>query len=96
MLFRSLAHCDFFLFPKLKKPLKGRRFKTISEIKANATKELKAIIKEAYQDYFKKWKYLWDKCMRWGGEYFEGNFRNCTLKGTSKNLRFYDLIPRIY
>ena len=37
----DLAPCDFFLFPKLKRPLKGRRFETIPEIKANATKELK-------------------------------------------------------
>lgn len=69
----DLAPCDFFLFPKLKKPLKGRRFETISEIKANATRELKAITKEAYQDCFNKWKHRWDKCVRWGGEYFEGD-----------------------
>ena len=45
----------------------------ISEIKANATKELKAITKEAYQDDFKKQKYRWDKCVRWGKEYFQGD-----------------------
>ena len=28
----DLAQCDFFLFPMLKKPLKGRRFETIPEI----------------------------------------------------------------
>ena len=69
----DLAACDFFLFPKLKKPRKGRRFETISEVKANATKELKAITKEAYQDCFKKLKHSWDKCARWGREYFKGD-----------------------
>ena len=44
----DLAQCDFFLLPILKRPLKGRRFETIPEIKANATKELKGIKKEAY------------------------------------------------
>ena len=55
----NLAPCDFFLFPMLKKPLKGRRFETIPEIKANATKELKSIKKEAYLDCFRKWKHCW-------------------------------------
>ena len=39
----DLAPCDFFLFPMPKRPLKGRRFETIPEIKANATNELKGI-----------------------------------------------------
>ena len=57
----------------LKRPLKGRRFETIPEIKANATKELKGINKQAYLDCFRKWKHRWDKCVRWEGEYFEGD-----------------------
>lgn len=51
----------------------GRRFETIPEIKANATKELKVVTKEALQDCFIKWKHRWDKCVRWEGEYFEGD-----------------------
>ena len=31
----DLAPCDFWLFPKLKSPLKGKRFQTISEIQQN-------------------------------------------------------------
>lgn len=69
----DLAPCDFFLFPKLKKPLKGRRFETIPEIKANATNELKNITKELFHDCFQTWKHRWDKCVRRGGEYFEGD-----------------------
>jgi hypothetical protein len=30
----DLAPCDFFLFPKMKLKLKGRRFDTIEEIQA--------------------------------------------------------------
>ncbi|XP_014478529.1 PREDICTED: uncharacterized protein LOC106746438 [Dinoponera quadriceps] len=37
----DLAPCDFFLFPKLKRPMKGRRFATIEEIKAASLEELK-------------------------------------------------------
>ena len=66
----------------------------MSEIKANVTKELKAITKEgAYQDGFKKWKHRWDTCVRWGGEYFERGtqIRNFQIKYVS-----YDLSPRVF
>ena len=80
------------MFPKLKKPLKGKRFETISEIKANATKNLKAIAKEEYQDCFKKWKHRLDKCVRWEESIFKGTqTRNFQIK-----YIFYDLSPRIY
>ena len=36
----DLAPCDFWLFPKLKSPLKGKRFQTISEIQENTTRQL--------------------------------------------------------
>ena len=31
----DLVPCDFWLFPKLKSPLKGKRFQTINEIQKN-------------------------------------------------------------
>ena len=42
----ELAPCDFSCSQNLNKPLIGRRFQTISEIKANVTKGLKAITKK--------------------------------------------------
>ena len=39
----DLAPCDFWLFPKLKSPLKGKRFQTIDEIQENTTGQLMAI-----------------------------------------------------
>ena len=36
----DLAPCDFWLFPKLKSPLKGKRFQTIDEIQENMTGQL--------------------------------------------------------
>ena len=33
----DLVPCDFRLFPKLKSPLKGKRFQTIDEIQENTT-----------------------------------------------------------
>ena len=39
----NLATCDFWLFPKLKRPLRGQHFDTIQEIQAESKKALKAI-----------------------------------------------------
>jgi hypothetical protein len=58
----DLAPCDFWLFLKLKMPLKGRRFQTANEIKENATRQLMAIPKKKFSDCFEKWKECWDKC----------------------------------
>ena len=47
----DLATCDFWLFQKLKSPLKGKRFQTISEIQENTRRSLKY-----YCYYFYKWR----------------------------------------
>ena len=39
----DLAPCDFWLFPKLKLPLKRKRFQTTDEIQKNKTEQLMAI-----------------------------------------------------
>ena len=39
----DLASADYFIFPKVKSNLKGRRFNTISDIQNNVTSELKTI-----------------------------------------------------
>ena len=66
----DLAPADFFLFPKLKTTLKGRRFQTIEEIQENATIELRAIISSAFQEAFQKWKKRWERCIASRGDYF--------------------------
>ena len=38
----NLMTCDFWLFPKLKSPLKGKRFQTIDEIQENTMGQLMA------------------------------------------------------
>jgi hypothetical protein len=39
----DMAPCDFWLFPKLKRPLKGSRFDSHEGIMRNATKELRSL-----------------------------------------------------
>ena len=69
----ELIPCDFFLFPKLKRPMKGRRFPTIEEIKTASLEEIKTIPKSAYQKCFEDWKKPWNKCVISGGNYFKGD-----------------------
>ena len=51
-----LASADFFLFPKLKTPMKVKRFATIEEIKVKSQQKLLAIPKSAFQKSFKDWE----------------------------------------
>ncbi|UYV74347.1 hypothetical protein LAZ67_11003166 [Cordylochernes scorpioides] len=59
----DLAPCDFFLFPKLKRPMKGRRYATLDEIKTTSKEELKKILKNDFLKCFEDWKNRWHKSM---------------------------------
>ena len=48
-----LATTDFFLFPKLKTPMKGNRFATNEEIKEKRNQEILALTKSVLQKCFK-------------------------------------------
>jgi hypothetical protein len=51
----DLATCDFFLFPKMKLKLKGRRFDTIEEIQTASQRVLDSLIEKDFQEAFQKW-----------------------------------------
>lgn len=69
----DLAPCDFWLFPKLKRPLRGNRFESIEEIQRESARALKAIPTEDFSACFEDWKKRWQKCIGAGGDYFEGD-----------------------
>ena len=69
---QDLTPADFFFFPKLKTPLKGKRFSTIEEIKEKSIQELLAIPKSAFQKYFEDWKKCWHKFIISEGSYLQG------------------------
>ncbi|KAG5331324.1 SETMR methyltransferase, partial [Acromyrmex charruanus] len=69
----DLIPCDFFLFPKLKRPMKGRRYATIEEIKTASKEELNKITKNDFLKCFEDWKKRWHKCIISDGDYFEGD-----------------------
>ncbi|UYV63726.1 hypothetical protein LAZ67_2005445, partial [Cordylochernes scorpioides] len=69
----DLAPCDFFLFPKLKRPMTGRRYATLDEIKTASKEELKKILKNDFLKCFEDRKNRWHKCIISHGDYFEGD-----------------------
>lgn len=69
----DMAPADFFLFAKLKLPLRGRRFESIPSIKENSLRELKAIPQSAFEGAFEGWIKRWHMCIASNGEYFEGD-----------------------
>ena len=69
----DLAPADFFLFPKLKSSLKGRRFQMVEEIEENSTQDFHAIPQNTFQDALQNWKKRWEWCIKSGREYFEGD-----------------------
>ena len=69
----DLAPCDFFLFPRLKKVLKGHRFEATEDIKRNSTKTLLDIPKEEFAKCFQQWQQRWAKCVAAEGNYVEDN-----------------------
>jgi len=69
----DLAPGDFFLFPKLKKVLKGHQFEATEDIKRNSMKTLLDIPKEEFAKCFQMWQKRWAKCVAAGGNCVEDN-----------------------
>ena len=69
----DLTQCDFFLFPRLKKVLKGHRFKATEDIKQKSTMTLLDIPKEEFAKCFQQWQKRWAKCVPAKGNYVEDN-----------------------
>jgi len=69
----DLAPCNFWLFPKVKMTMKGKRFESIQDIEAATTVQLKTFTKQDFQNCFRKWQERWDKCVWSEGDYFEGD-----------------------
>ena len=84
----DLAPADFSLFSKLKFSLKGHRFQKVEEIEENSIRDLRAIPQITFQDAFQNWKKRWERCIKSGGEYFEGD-------KIKKKLGFFMDCPRI-
>jgi hypothetical protein len=63
----------FFLFPKIKEILKGRRFDDTDDIRSNTTAALKAIPQNQFQSCFEGRTRCWHRCIPSKGKYCEGD-----------------------
>ena len=66
------APCDFFLFPKLKAFLAGRKYQSRQALGSAIHQYLITVPKSAYRDAFKKWIHRLKLCISSHREYFEG------------------------
>ena len=69
----DLALADFFLFPKWKSSLKGRRFQTVEEIGENSIGTFAPSRKIVSRTHSRNGKKRWKRCIKSGGECFEGD-----------------------
>jgi transposase len=69
----DLSPPNFFLFPKLKITLKGRRFQTVEDIITNVTNDLKAIPQKSFEHCFQNWERWLQRCNAAQEDYFEGD-----------------------
>jgi len=67
----DLSPCDYFLFPKLKLPLKGHLFEDVQDIKAAVTSSLWAIPQEDVQRSLQSLLDRATRCINAEGMYFE-------------------------
>ncbi len=69
----DLAPCVFFLFPKLKSKLHGRRFNNLQDLCTEVEMQLASLTPEDFQYCFRELKSRWKHCLEADGNYFEGD-----------------------
>ncbi|XP_071453429.1 protein GVQW3-like [Hetaerina americana] len=67
----DLAPPDFFLFPKIKRSLKGMRYGTLDAVKEAVTICLREVPDDAFAGAFQEWERRWNKCIDSQGSYLE-------------------------
>ena len=69
----SLTLSNFFLFPWMKRFIKGKCFPDEEELKQKMAEALKGIKTEEFKNCFEQWKKCLNRCTASNGEYFEGD-----------------------
>lgn len=59
----DLAPCDFWLFPHLKRDLRGIEFESESELKTYSLGSLRALPKEAFKSCYESWVTRMKRCI---------------------------------
>ena len=64
---------NLFLFPQMKKVLKGKCFADVGEVKQKTAEVLKGIKINEFKNCFEQWKKCLKECIESNGEYFEAD-----------------------
>ena len=67
----GLAPSDFFLFPTLKKILRGRHFDDVADLQRAVQSVMASLGPSAYKNCFYTWVKSCRKCISFKGKYFE-------------------------
>jgi hypothetical protein len=68
----GLSTPDFDLFPKLKKPLRGKRFRSIEEVSNEVTSVIRRMNNEGVQTGIQDLPKPWTTVIKHNGDYIEG------------------------
>ncbi len=69
----DLAPNDFWLYPFLKAPLRGKRFANLAQLKEVVADRIGQIPSQEYKTcMLQKWPRRWAQCLEYQGGYFEG------------------------
>ena len=67
----DLAPSDFFLFPRMKSPMRGRRFQDDDEVIAEVEHFLNTQSEDFYNQGLRQLIHRWEKCVALCGSYVE-------------------------
>ena len=67
-----MSPLNFDLFPKLKKPLRGKRFRSIEEISNEVTQVIRRINNEGVLSGIQDLPKRWTSVIKHNGDYIEG------------------------
>jgi hypothetical protein len=59
----DLAPADFFLFPKMKMQLKGRRFHSVADIQHESQKVMDSLTQNDFEAAFQQWQERCDRAL---------------------------------
>jgi hypothetical protein len=68
----AMSPPDFDLFPKLKKPLRGKRFRSIEEVANEVTEVIRRINNEGVLTGIQDFPKRWTAVIKHNGDYIEG------------------------
>ncbi len=69
----DLAPCDFFLFPKMKRKLRGRHFPNLDVLRTEVETILDSFTEDDFKYCFHQLQERWIRCLECQGNYFEGD-----------------------